>query len=83
MANPKRRGKLGKNPDGSYILINDKQKGYKADMALVVVWDYCDGTRSQDDVIKLIAERMETTRKKVSKTVPLIINKLRELELMY
>ena len=82
MNHPMRRGQLGKNPDGSYVLINDKKKAYKADMALVVVWDYCDGTRSEDEVIKMLAERMEVPRRKVAKTVPMIIAKLRTLELI-
>jgi hypothetical protein len=83
MANPHRKGKLGKQPDGSYVLINEVGKGYKADMALVVVWDYCDGTRTEADIIKLLAERMEVSKKSVSKTVPLIIQKLRDCQLIY
>ena len=83
MANPHRKGQLGKKPDGSYVLINAAGKGFKADMALVVVWDYCDGTRTEGDIVKLLAERMETSRKNVSKTVPLIIQKLRDCQLIY
>lgn len=77
MAYLQRRGALAQKPDGTYILINDAKKGYKAERALMVVWDMCDGTRTEHDIIRDLAQRMETSERKVSKTVPLIINKLK------
>jgi hypothetical protein len=78
-----RRGTLAKNPDGSYVIMTEGNRGIKVEMAIMVVWDMCDGTRTEQDILRDLAERMGTSQRKLSKTVPLIIQKLRGMGLIY
>jgi len=82
MPNPMRRGELAKNPDGSFVIMTGQGRGVKVEMAIMVVWDMCDGTRTEDQIVGDLAERMGTSKKKLSKTVPLILQKLRGLGLV-
>jgi hypothetical protein len=82
MANPIRQGQLARDKQGKYLVIAPNGKGYKFEQAILVVWDMCDGQRSEQQIIRELADRTGGSTSQVSKTVPMIIAKLRTLNLI-
>ena len=82
MANPLRLGQLARDKQGKYLVIAPNGKQYRFEQAIMVVWDMCDGTRSEQQIIRDLADRTGGSTSAVSKTVPMIIAKLRTLDLI-
>lgn len=77
----KRKGRLVRSKEGSLILIDDENKGYRVDEVVAVVWSRCDG-KTIDSLTKDIANETKIDEKELKPQIEKIINKLMEAKLV-
>jgi hypothetical protein len=82
MPNPRKKGYLAMDRAGNPIIIAENKKGYKFDRGIVAIWDNCDGTRSEAQLIKDLANSTGGKTSKVGRIVPMILAKLRQFDLI-
>jgi len=77
----KRKGKLAKNEEGSLILINEENKGYRVDEVVAAIWSRCDG-KSVDGLTREIAEETKLSEEELKPQIERIVGKLKEAKLI-
>jgi metal-sulfur cluster biosynthetic enzyme len=79
---PLKKGEYSKQEDGSLIIINEKQKGFMVNQAIVDFWNSCDGTKTINQIIDQFSTKLGMPRQQVEQEVVQLIQQLLEAELL-
>ena len=77
----KRKGVLTRDEEGSLILVNEQDKGFRVDEIVAVVWSKSDG-KTIDSLTKEIASEAEIPEEELKPHIENIVKKLKEADLI-
>jgi len=77
----KRKGKLMQDSENNLVLVNEKDKGYRVDEVVAVIWSKADG-KTLENLVKEIAEETQLDEAELRPHIEMIINKLKEVDLV-
>ena len=77
----KRKGRVLEMENGSVVLVNEKEQGFKVDMVVAAIWYMCEG-REEEEVCKEVASKTGMDLEEVRPLVATVISKLKETKLV-
>jgi hypothetical protein len=77
-----KKGVLAEDENGTMVLVNEKERAFRADEPIISIWQMCDGTRTKEDISTIVTEQTSMTKEDAEKLVSDIIDKLKEVELV-
>ena len=77
----KRKGRLMQDSENNLVLVNEKDKGYRVDEVVAIIWSKAEG-KTLESLVKEIADETQLNEAEVKPHVETIINKLKEAELI-
>ena len=78
----RKKGKLAKSEQNEFVLLDDNQKGYKADNVVLTVWSMCDGKRTKEQMVEELSKKTNTEKTEIDKAVTEILEKLEQISLV-
>lgn len=76
------KGKLTQDQEGSLVLVDEANKGYKVDNVVAAVWSKCENKTENEVTEELSAQVQETEKPGVKQAVKEIVGKLKEVNLV-
>jgi hypothetical protein len=77
----KRKGRALEMEDGSVVLVNEEEQGFKVDMVVAAIWYMCEG-REEEEVCKEVASKSGMELEEVKPLVTAVVSKLKENKLV-
>lgn len=77
-----KKGTLAKSEANELLLVDENNKGYKVDQAIIAVWSMCDGNRTQEEIVDELASETKLEKSKVIGVVSDILAKLEQVSLV-
>ena len=75
---PQGVGNLIKQEDGSLVLANEHEQGFKVNQAIIDFWKSCNGKRKVTELVDLFAQQTGLQRTQVEKEVMQLLKQLHE-----
>jgi hypothetical protein len=82
MAILKKKGVLALGPDGGPVLVNNQERVFQFNEALIAIWDMCDGTVTEEDVCQALSQKTGKPIDHVRGLVSKFILQLKQYDLM-
>jgi len=79
---PKKTGSFQKSEDGSLILMNQEERSYMVNDAIIRFWESCDGTKTINQLTDHFSEKLGIPRKQVEQEVLQLLEQLFDAELI-
>lgn len=81
-AQPKKLGSFQKSEDGSLILVNNDEKSYMVNDAIVRFWESCDGTKTVNELTDHFSEKLGIPRQQIEQEMIQLLEQLFDAELI-
>ncbi len=78
----KKKGNLAKSEEGDLLLVNESKKAYKIDEVIALVWNMCDGSKDESEIIEAFSSQLDVDKKEISNAVSEIIGELEKVGLL-
>ncbi len=79
---PAKKGRLATQPDGSVILVNLMNQGYKVDQEVVSFWSECDGSKTVEQLATEFSTQFSSSPDKVKPALVELTSRLMEAGLL-
>jgi hypothetical protein len=77
-----KKGNIAKSENNELLLVNESDKAYKVDEAVIAVWNMCDGTRTKEEIVEKLSKEAHVEKEKINEAVSDILAKLEEADLL-
>lgn len=81
-AKPQKKGLFSKGEDGSFILINNENKSFMVNDAIVKFWDSCDSTKTITQLADHFSEKLGLPRQQIEQEILQLLEQLFDAELI-
>ncbi|GEM_PF-3519921 len=79
---PIKLGKLAKDKDENFMLLNTDGKAYSTNAGILLIWELCSGNSSITDLCKEIKANSKSNTKDLTEKVSQILDKLAKAKLV-
>ena len=79
---PTKLGKLAKDKDENFMLLNPEGKAFSTNAAILLIWELCSGNSSVKDLCKEIKANSKSNSGDLTEKVSQIIDKLSKAKLV-
>ena len=79
---PMKIGEFSKQDDGSLMIMNEKNRGFMVNDAIVNFWKTCDGTKTVNELADQFSAKLGMPRQQIEQEVVQLIQQLFEAELL-
>ncbi|GEM_PF-3832722 len=77
----KRKGRVLEMEDGSMVLVNENEQGFKVDVLVAAIWYLAEG-KEEEELCKEVASKSGMTLEQVKPIVTSVVSKLKESKLV-
>ena len=79
---PTKLGKLAKDKDENFMLLNPEGKAFSTNAAILLIWELCSGSSSVKELCQEIKANSKSTSGDLTEKVSQIIDKLSKAKLV-
>ncbi len=77
-----KKGSVAKSENNELLLVNESDKAYKVDEAVIAIWNMCDGTKTKEEIVDILSKEAHVEKEKINEAVSDILAKLEEVGLL-
>ena len=77
-----KKGNITKSKENELLLVDENEKAYKVNEAIITIWSMCNGNRTQEQIVDELANETKLEKTKVNKAVSDILAKLEQVSLV-
>lgn len=79
---PVKKGNIVKSQSNESLLMAEDKTAYKVSPTVLTIWEMCDGTKTQEQIVDSLSEGSKTRKAEISETVSQTLASLEEVKLI-